>query len=103
MTNQRPSFEQRQNLKASKANTVEKVNVYNRVKILRAERGISRRELAEALELNHRTIGYIERGQYKVKLDQAYRIANYFGLPLKAVFSDEPFPTMSEQLYDNKH
>lgn len=81
---------------------MDRVNVYNRVGVLRAERGVSRREPAETLELDHRTIGYIERGQYNVKLDQAYRIVNYFGLPFEAVFSQQPFPTMSEQLYDSK-
>lgn len=45
---------------------MDRVNVYNRLGVLRAERGVSRRELAEALELDHRTIGYIERGQYNV-------------------------------------
>ena len=84
---------------AGSFNSVEKVNIYNRVRFLRQERGISRKELASALRINHRTLGYIERDQYNVKVDQAYMIANYFGLPLRAVFSDEPFENMSKQLY----
>ena len=35
--------------------------VHNRVAMLRAERRISRRELAEALGVHYETIGYLER------------------------------------------
>lgn len=80
----------------------DEVKIYNRVRLLRQERGISRKALAEALELNHRTVGCIEWGQYRVKLEQAYRIADFFGLPLEAVFSPEPFDPMSEQLYGRR-
>jgi DNA-binding XRE family transcriptional regulator len=75
------------------------VKIYNRVRFLREERGISRKELASALGINHRTLGYIEREEYKVKVDLAYMIANYFGVPVREVFSDEPFELMSERLY----
>ena len=77
--------------------------IYNRVKVLRMERGYSRKELADELEINHRTLGYIEREDYALRLALAYRIANCFGLPLEAVFSQESFPAMSEQLYGSDH
>lgn len=76
-----------------------RVEVHNRVKLLRHERGLSRAEMAEALGINHRTVGYIEREEYNVKLELAYRIANLFGLPLEAVFSQSPLARMSEQIY----
>jgi putative transcriptional regulator len=65
--------------------------VFNRLPLLRADRGISRSELAEALGIHYQTIGYIERGEYSPSLHLALRIAGYFGLPIEAVFSLDPF------------
>ena len=67
--------------------------------MLRAERGLSRQQLADALSINYQTIGYLERGDYNPSLELAFRIAEYFGLPLEAVFSRQPFAPMSSQLY----
>ena len=33
--------------------------IHNRIAVLRAERGLSRQELAEALDINYQTVGYI--------------------------------------------
>jgi DNA-binding XRE family transcriptional regulator len=66
--------------------------VHNRISVLRAERGISRRLLAEALEVHYQTIGYLERGEYSPSLYLALRIAEYFDVPLGVVFSLKPFP-----------
>ena len=65
--------------------------VFNRLPLLRADRGISRNDLAEALGIHYQTVGYIERGEYAPSLNLALRIAGYFGLPVEAVFSLEPF------------
>lgn len=73
--------------------------VHNRIAVLRAERGLSRRELSEAVGVHYRTIGYLERGQYSPSLALAFRIARFFQLPLEAVFSDQPFDLLSEQIY----
>ena len=67
--------------------------------MLRAERGLSRQQLSDALGINYQTIGYLERGDYNPSLELAFRIAEYFGLPLEAVFSRSPFAPMSSQLY----
>src|SRR5215218_8734463 len=75
-----------------------RVTVYNRVRLLRQDRGLSRKEMADALGINHRTLGYVERQDYRISLELAFRISNFFGLPLEAVFAQEPFPTLSEQL-----
>jgi DNA-binding XRE family transcriptional regulator len=66
--------------------------VHNRIAVLRVERGISRRQLAEALEVHYQTIGYLERGEYSPSLYLALRIADYFEVPLEVVFSLRPFP-----------
>ena len=73
--------------------------VYNRVAVLRAERRISRRELAEALGVHYQTIGYLERGEYSPSLDLAFRISEFFGLPIEAIFSRHPFPLLSTLVY----
>lgn len=66
--------------------------------MLRAERGMSRRELAEAVGVHYQTIGYLERGEYSPSLALAFRIAEVFELPLTEVFSDRPFPTLRDVL-----
>ena len=73
--------------------------IHNRLAVLRAERGMSRQELAEALAVNYQTIGYLERSEYNPSLELALRAAEYFGLPVEAIFSRRPFALMSSQLY----
>ena len=65
--------------------------VHNRIAMLRAERGISRRALADELGVHYQTIGYLERGEYSPSLHLALKIAEYFEVPLEFVFSTEPF------------
>lgn len=66
--------------------------IYNRIAMLRAERGISRRQLAEAVGVHYQTVGYLERGEFSPSLHLALRIAEYFEVPVEVVFSVEPFP-----------
>jgi len=73
--------------------------LHNRLAVMRTERGLSRQELADALDVNYQTIGYLERGEYNPSLDLALRAAEYFGVPVEAIFSRKPFKPMSEQLY----
>ena len=73
--------------------------LYNRIGVLRAERGISRQDLADAVGVNYQTIGFLERGDYGPSLKLAFQIAEYFGLPVEAIFSVHPFRPLSEQVY----
>ena len=66
--------------------------LHNRIAMLRAERGISRRQLAEALGVHYQTIGYLERGEYSPSLYLALRIAEFFEVPIEVVFALRPFP-----------
>ncbi len=66
--------------------------IFNRIAMLRAERGISRRQLAETLGVHYQTVGYLERGEYSPSLHLALRIAQYFEVPVEVVFSTAPFP-----------
>jgi DNA-binding XRE family transcriptional regulator len=70
--------------------------VHNRIAPLRAERGVSRRQLADALGVHYQTVGYLERGEYSPSLHLALRIAALFELPVEVVFSTEPFPRISD-------
>lgn len=70
--------------------------VHNRVAMLRAERRISRRELAEALGVHYQTIGYLERGEFSPSLHLTLRIAAYFDVPVEVVFSLKPFKRIGE-------
>ncbi len=80
-----------------------KVRFHNRLKVLRAERGVSRQQLADAVGVHVQTIGYIERRQYNLSLDLAFRLAGFFGLSLDALFSVNPFePLANAQLTGNR-
>ncbi len=70
--------------------------VHNRIAMLRAERGISRRRLSEALGVHYQTVGYIERGEYSPSLHLALRIADYFEVPVEVVFSIRPFARLGD-------
>ncbi|MFZ0742793.1 MAG: helix-turn-helix transcriptional regulator [Terracidiphilus sp.] len=75
--------------------------LYNRIAVLRAERGISRQDLADAMSVNYQTIGFLERGDYSPSLKLALALAEYFGLPVEAIFSRQPFQPLSQQVYAN--
>lgn len=71
--------------------------VFNRIAILRAERRLTRRQLADALGVHYQTIGYLERGEYSPSLYLALRIAEFFELPVEVIFSTTPFPRIGAQ------
>jgi putative transcriptional regulator len=73
--------------------------IYNRLPVLRAERGLSRQDLAKALGINYQTVGYLERGEYNPSLELVFRISEFFGLPIEAIFSRKPFKPLSEEIY----
>lgn len=72
--------------------------IHNRIALLRTEKGVSRKELAEAVGVNFQTIGYLERGDYSPSLELAMKIARFFGVPVEMVFSLEPFESLTSQL-----
>ena len=73
--------------------------LHNRLPVLRAERGLSRQDVAEAVGINYQTVGYLERGDFNPSLELAFRISEYFGLPIEAIFSRRPFPPLTDQVY----
>ena len=67
-------------------------SVHNRIALLRAEQGVTRRALADALGVHYQTVGYLERGEYSPSLNLALKIAEYFEVPVEVIFSTAPFP-----------
>ena len=76
--------------------------LYNRISLLRRERGVSRKELAEKIGINFQTVGYLERGEYNPSLDLAFRIGEFFGLPVDFIFSTEPQKPLSQEIMERK-
>ena len=74
--------------------------IYNRIAVLRQEKGVSRKQLAERIGVNFQTVGYLEREEYNPSLDLAFRIAEYFELPVDMVFSVTPMKPLSQELME---
>lgn len=68
-----------------------KAKIYNRVRVLRVDRDMSRVELAKLVQVNPQTIGALERGDHSPSLDLAFRVCEVFGLPVESVFSRTEF------------
>lgn len=69
---------------------------------MRAERSLSRQDLADAIGVNYQTVGYLERADYNPSLELAFRISEYFGLPIEAIFSRTPFRPLTEEVYGKR-
>ena len=74
------------------------IRVYNRIALFRAESSMSRKDLADAVEVNPQTIGYLERGDYSPSLELGMKIAATFNVRVEMLFSLEPFESVAEAL-----
>lgn len=72
--------------------------IHNRIALYRIERGLSRKELAECVDVNPQTIGFLERGSYSPSVELALKLARVFGVPVDALFALDPFPSLADQL-----
>lgn len=63
--------------------------ITNRIVVLRAERGISQKELAKQLGVSRQTILSLEKNRYNPSLKLAFDIALYFNVELMDVFQYE--------------
>ena len=77
--------------------------LYNRISVLREERNISRKELAEKIGINFQTVGYLERNEYNPSLDLAFKISEYFKLPIEFIFSTEPLKPLSQEIFERRN
>ena len=67
--------------------------------MLRAERRVSRKELADASASIRRPSATSSAGEYSPSLALAPRIGRSFHLSVEAVFSLGPLPALSRELY----
>jgi putative transcriptional regulator len=58
----------------------------NRLKEIRAIRGISQEELADILGVSRQTISSLENGRYNPSIILAFKIARYFGMAIEDIF-----------------
>lgn len=58
----------------------------NRLKEIRAIRGISQEELADILGVSRQTISSLENGRYNPSIILAFKIARYFGIAIEDIF-----------------
>lgn len=77
--------------------------LYNRISVLRKEKNISRQDLADIVGVNFQTIGYLEREEYNPSLDLAFKISEYFGLPIELIFSSTPLKPLIEEIMELKN
>lgn len=63
--------------------------VRNRIRELRAERGLTQQELADAIGVSRQTVNAIEGEKYSPSLEAAFQIAAALGKRLDEVFEFE--------------
>lgn len=66
-----------------------KRKITNRIVVLRAEKGLSQRELADQLGVSRQTIISLEKNRYNPSLKLAFDIALFFDVELQDVFQYE--------------
>ena len=72
--------------------------VHNRLSVFRAERNLSRKDLAEQVGVNPQTLGYLERGDYAPSVELALKLAALFDVPVEQLFSLKPFAPLAASL-----
>ncbi|HDO9489898.1 TPA: helix-turn-helix transcriptional regulator [Clostridioides difficile] len=66
---------------------VKREKIFNtKIKLLRAEQGITQEDLAIDIGVNRSTISEIERGTFNPSLKLAFSIANYFDKTVDEIF-----------------
>ena len=63
--------------------------MFNRMRILRTELGLSQATLAERLEVSRQTVNAIEMGKYDPSLPLAFKIAALFALNIEDIFDPQ--------------
>ena len=59
----------------------------NRIRVLRAERGMSQSDLAAAIDVSRKTISTVEVGRFVPSTVIALKLARFFGVPVEEVFA----------------
>ena len=62
------------------------LDMKNRIRVLRAEKGWSQADLAEMVGVSRNSINAVENGKFDPSLPLAFRIVEVFGLKIEDVF-----------------
>ncbi|KOO59709.1 hypothetical protein WH43_02485 [Rheinheimera sp. KL1] len=65
--------------------------MYNRIAQLRAARGLSQQQLADAIGVSRKTISTVETGRFTPSVVIALQMARYFEVPVEQIFSFDGF------------
>jgi putative transcriptional regulator len=65
--------------------------LYNRIAQLRAVRGISQQQLADAIGVSRKTISTVETSRFTPSVVIALQLAEYFAVPVEEIFAFVPF------------
>lgn len=69
--------------------SLENRKIKNRIVILRAERNLSQKEVADGVGVSRQTIISLEKNRYNPSLKLAFELALFFGVDLHDVFQYE--------------
>lgn len=58
----------------------------NHIKLLRAEKNLTQKDLAEKVGVRRETIVFLEKGQYNPSLELAFKIAQVFDTSIENIF-----------------
>lgn len=73
-------------------NSVNGIQMKNRIKVYRAIYDLTQENLASELGVTRQTILAIEKGKYDPSLELAFNIARYFGVNIEDIFLFERSP-----------
>lgn len=65
--------------------------LYNRIAELRAARGLSQQQLADAIGVSRKTISTVETSRFTPSVVIALQMARYFEVPVEQIFSFDGF------------
>ncbi len=66
-----------------------KLTINNRIHELRAEKGITQQDLADAIDVTRATIIALEKGSYNPSLELAIRLAKFFKIAIDKLFFEK--------------
>lgn len=66
-------------------------NLYNRIAGLRAAKGLSQQQLADAIGVSRKTISTVETSRFTPSVVIALQLARYFQVSVEQIFSFDPF------------
>ena len=66
------------------------MEVHNRLRELRARRGLTQEELADAIGVSRQTISAMEKGRYNPSVQLALLAAKTLGEPVESIFWLDP-------------